>query len=64
MDETPYPGEVGRKDQDRMIRFLKGFMTPRDTRAALARFARNSRGRSIEWIVAAAEWEGNPQKPL
>ena len=61
---APYPGEVGRKDQDRMIRFLKSFMTPRDARAALARFSRDSRGRSIEWIVAAAEWEGNPPKTL
>jgi hypothetical protein len=61
---APYPGEVSRKDQDRMIRFLKRFMTARDTRAALARFSRDSRGRSIEWIVAAAEWEGNPPKTL
>ena len=45
-----------------MIRFLKRFMTPRDTRATLARFSKDSRGRSIEWIVAAAESEGNPPK--
>lgn len=64
MDSSPYPGEVSREDQDRMIRFLKRIMTPRDTRAALARFSRYSRGRSIEWIVAAAEFEGNPPKTL
>ena len=64
MDGTPHPGEVSRKDPDRMIRFLKGFMTSRDARAALARVSRDSRGRSIEWIVAAAEWEGDPQKTL
>jgi DNA repair protein RadD len=64
MNAAPYPGEVSRKDQDRMIRFLKGFITPRDTRATLARFSKESWGRSIEWIVAAAEWEGNPPKTL
>jgi DNA repair protein RadD len=64
MNAAPYPGEVSRKDQDRMIRFLKGFITPRDTRVTLARFSKESRGRSIEWIVAAAEWEGNPPKTL
>lgn len=64
MAVAPYQGEVSRKDQERMIRFLKGFMTARDTRAALARFSRGSRGRSIEWIVAAAEYEGNPPRTL
>lgn len=64
MAVVPYQGEVSRKDQERMIRFLKSFMTARDTRAALARFSRDSRGRSIEWIVAATESEGNPSKAL
>jgi DNA repair protein RadD len=57
-------GEVSQRDQRRMIRFLNGFMTARDAREALARFSRDSRGRSIEWIVAAAEWEGNPPEKL
>ncbi|WIM87431.1 DEAD/DEAH box helicase [Candidatus Mycobacterium wuenschmannii] len=39
-------------------------MTLRDAREALARFSRDSRGRSIEWIVAAAEWEDDPPETL
>lgn len=64
MHNTPYLGEVSSADQRRMIRFLQRFMKPGDSRAALARFSRDSRGRSIEWIVAAAETEGTPSKTL
>lgn len=64
MHNTPYLGEVSSADQRRMIRFLQRFMQPGHSRAALARFSRDSRGRSIEWIVAAAETEGTPSKTL
>ena len=49
------PGEVSRLDQHRMARYLKKFAAPRDTRAAHLRFSKNTPGRSIEWIIAAAE---------
>lgn len=52
------PGDIGADDQRRMARYLKGFMTPSETRAAISRFSRDSRGRSIEWIIAAAENDG------
>jgi len=64
MDEAVYPGDVSRKDQDRMIRFLGRTLSPREARAALARFSSDSRGRSIEWIVAAAERKTTPPKTL
>lgn len=64
MVATHSPGEVSRKDQDRMIRYLRGIMTPGETRDALARFCRDSRRRSIEWIVAAAEGQGTPPDDL
>lgn len=62
MKTAPYLGEVSPADQRWMMRFLQRFMLPADTRAVLARFSRDSRGRSIEWIVAAAEFEGTPSK--
>ncbi|KHO22984.1 DEAD/DEAH box helicase [Mycolicibacterium setense] len=64
MNEIMYPGDVGRSDQIRMIRFLERTLTPAQTRAAIARFSSDSRGRSIEWIVAAAEQESAPRKTL
>ena len=64
MDESVYPGDVSRQDQTRMIRFLKKTLSPREARAALARFSSDSRGRSIEWIVAAAERDSAPPKTL
>jgi superfamily II DNA or RNA helicase len=64
MDEAVYPGDVSRKDQGRMTRFLERTLTPEEARAALARFSSDSRGRSIEWIVAAAERETTPPKTL
>lgn len=62
--EAVYPGDVSRRDQLRMIRFLERTFTPQETRSALARFSSDSRGRSIEWIVAAAEHEATPPRTL
>ena len=49
------PGEVNLQDQQRMARYLRLFMTASETRAAISRVSRDTRGRSIEWIIAAAE---------
>lgn len=38
-----------------MARYLKAFMTTDEIRGAISRFSRDTRGRSIEWIIAAAE---------
>jgi superfamily II DNA or RNA helicase len=63
--KTPtHPGEVSPRDQQRMVNRLQQIMTTRDAREALARFSTDSRGRSIEWIVAAAEHAGNPSRNL
>lgn len=64
MQGAPYLGEGSPADQQKVIRSLQRFMRPPDIRAALARFSRDSRGRSIEWIVAAAEAENTSSKPL
>lgn len=64
MGEPIYPGDVGRQDQRRMIRFLGRTLKPQEARTALLRFSTDSRGRSIEWIVAAAERETTPPKTL
>ena len=64
MDDAAYPGDISREDQGRMIRFLERTLTPQESRAAIARFSSDSRGRSIEWIVAAAERETTPPKTL
>ncbi|TPW94949.1 DEAD/DEAH box helicase [Mycolicibacterium fortuitum] len=61
---SAYPGEVGQRDQRRMTRRLQQIMTAADAREALARFSRDSRGRSIESIVAAAEHDGTPPPHL
>lgn len=57
LKQSPTPGEISLQDQRRMARYLKSFMTARQARAALSRFSRDTRGRSIEWIIAAAECE-------
>lgn len=57
-------GELTDRDRAKMIRFLQRTVTPREARDALSRFSTDSRGRSIEWIVAAAEQEKAPPKSL
>lgn len=64
MNEQGCPGEVCQRDQRRITRRLKQILTPADAREALARFSRDSRGRSIESIVAAAEHDGTPPPHL
>lgn len=64
MVETEQSGDVCRKDQAKMIRFLQRTLTPREVRDALSRFSTDSRGRSIEWIVAAAERTTAPSRTL
>ncbi len=64
MTPSAHPGEVTRGDQRRMIRRLQQMLTTREARDALARFSKDSRGRSIEWIVAAAEYDGSPPRGL
>lgn len=64
IEETVHPGDVSRKDQLRMIRFLERTLTPQEIRSAVKRFSTDSRGRSIEWIVAAAEREKTPPSTL
>lgn len=64
MEPEPYPGEVSQRDQRKMIRFLERLLEPRDLRAAISRFSQDSRGRSIEWIVAAAEHDSTPRSTL
>ena len=64
MTAPTHPGEVSHRDQRRMIRRLQQMLTAREARAALARFSKDSRGRSIEWIVAAAEYDGTPPPSL
>lgn len=62
--EQGCPGEVCQRDQRRITRRLKQILTSADAREALARFSRDSRGRSIESIVAAAEYDGTPPPHL
>lgn len=62
--DNPYPGFVSPRDHQRMVRFLERTLTPREARNALSRFSSDSRGRSIEWIVAAAEYEKAPRSTL
>jgi len=57
-------GDISVKDQAKMVRFLQRTLTPREARDALSRFSTDSRGRSIEWIVAAAERKTAPPKSL
>lgn len=64
MDEVVYPGDVSRSDRARMIRYLERKLSPHEARAALARYSSDSRGRSIEWVVAAAEHTTAPPKSL
>ncbi len=59
-----YPGYVSPRDHRRMVRFLERTLTPKEARNALTRFSSDSRGRSIEWIVAAAEHEKAPRSTL
>ncbi|WP_131810931.1 DEAD/DEAH box helicase [Mycolicibacterium monacense] len=55
---------MSQRDQRRMIARLKEIMSAREAREALTRVSRDSRGRSIEWIVAAAETQGTPSQGL
>ena len=57
-------GDISSRDAARMSRLLQRTLTPREAREALSRFSSDSRGRSIEWIVAAAERETAPPKSL
>lgn len=56
--------DSNRTEQAKMVRFLQRTLTPREARSALARFSSDSRGRSIEWIVAAAERKASPSRSL
>ena len=47
-----------------MVLFLETFLKPRETRAAITRLSNSSRGQSIEWIIAAAEFEESPSPKL
>lgn len=64
MTATSNLSDLSRREQAKMVRFLQRTLTPREARAALARFSSDSRGRSIEWIVAAAERKTPPPKTL
>lgn len=64
MTAIKYQGEVSPSDRRRMIKFLRDFMTARETRAALSRFSKTGRGRSIESIIAAAESEDTARASL
>lgn len=64
MNNVQNPGELSSRDQAKMTRLLQRTLTPREAREVLSRFSTDSRGRSIEWIVAAAEREAAPSKSL
>jgi len=64
MIEAINVGDMNRRDQAKMMRFIQRTLSPSEARAALARFSSDSRGRSIEWIVAAAERRTAPPKSL
>ena len=64
LTEAVHPGDVSQRDRRKMTAYLKRTLTPQEARAALARFSSDSRGRSIEWIVAAAERNSAPPKSL
>ena len=61
---TSNSSDLSLRERAKMVRFLQRIITPREARAALARFSSDSRGRSIEWIVAAAERKTPPPKTL
>ncbi|MCV7281684.1 DEAD/DEAH box helicase [Mycolicibacterium flavescens] len=64
VNATSNLSDLRRREQAKMVRFLQRTLAPREARAALARFSTDSRGRSIEWIVAAAERKTPPPKTL
>lgn len=64
MDDVVYPGDVSGKDRAKMVRFLERTLSSQEARAALGRFSSDTRGRSLEWIVAAAEHDTAPPKTL
>jgi hypothetical protein len=64
MGSTRYPDEVAPGNQRQMIRLLTRYLHPNDARAALARMSPDGRGRSLEWIVAAAESDSMPTRSL